>query len=154
MIFQSLENTVFRAVTHVRQVIHSKFNSNTKPVYGDFKGSSITANETPTKNEVEQFWNSIWEKQTKFNNNAKWLKELQKKCCKDVTPKIYKIDRPTVDKVINNMSLNKSPGKDLIIALRRQTDWLSFTKTPTMAKRPFQPGKWSKDNTYCKKRAH
>ena len=53
MIFQSLENTVFRAVTHVRQVIHSKFNSNTKPVYGDFKGSSITANETPTKNEVE-----------------------------------------------------------------------------------------------------
>ena len=28
----------------------------------------------------------------------------------------------TVDKVINNMSLNKSPGKDLIIALQRQTN--------------------------------
>ena len=35
---------------------------------------------------------------------------------KDVTPKICKIDTQTVDKVINNMPLNKSPGKDLIIA--------------------------------------
>ena len=40
---------------HARQAINSKFNSNTKSVYRDFKGSSITANETPTKNEVEEF---------------------------------------------------------------------------------------------------
>ena len=121
MIFQSLDNTVFRAVNHVRQVIHSKFNSNTKLVYGDFKGSSITANETPTKNEVEQFWKSIWEKQTKFNNNAKWLKELQKNMLQRHNTKNLQ-NLETVDKVINNMSLNKSPGKDLIIALQRQTD--------------------------------
>ena len=50
-------------------------------------------------------------------NNVKWLKELEKTYCKDVTTKTYKIDRQTVDKVINDMSLNKSPGKDLIIAL-------------------------------------
>ena len=47
----------------------------------------------------------------KFNKNAKWLKELEKKYCKHVKPKTYKIDRETLDKVINNMSLNRSPGK-------------------------------------------
>ena len=46
----------------------------------------------------------------KFNKNAKWLKELEKKYCKHVTPKTYKIDQETLDKVIN-MSLNRSPGK-------------------------------------------
>ena len=101
---------------HARHVINSKFNSNKKSVYRDFKGSNITANETPTKNEVEEFWKSIWEKETKFNKNAKWLKKLEKTYCKDVTPKTYKADRQTVDQVINNMSLNKSPGKELIIA--------------------------------------
>ena len=44
------------------------------------------------------------------------MKELEKTYYKGVTSKAYKIDRQTVDKVINNMSLKKSPGKDLIIA--------------------------------------
>ena len=57
-----------------------------KSVYRDFKGSSITANETPTKNEVEEFWKSILEKETKFNKNGKSLKELEKTYCNDVTP--------------------------------------------------------------------
>ena len=35
---------------------------------------------------------------------------------KDVIPKTDKIDRQTVDKVINNMSLTNSPDKYLIIA--------------------------------------
>ena len=71
---------------HARQVINSKFNSKMKSVYRDFKGSSITANETPTKNEVEEFWKSILEKETKFNKNGKSLKELEKTYCNDVTP--------------------------------------------------------------------
>ena len=73
-------------------------------------------NETPTKNEVDEIWKSIWETETKINKNAKWLKELEKTYCKDVTPKTYKIDRQILDKVINNKSLNKSPGKDLKLA--------------------------------------
>ena len=67
---------------HARHVINSKFNSNKKSVYRDFKGSNITANETPTKNEVEEFWKSIWEKETKFNKNAKWLKKQKKHIAK------------------------------------------------------------------------
>ena len=64
----------------------------------------------------------------------------------DVTPKTCKIDRQTVDKVINNMPLNKSPGKDLIIAfwfkkLHFYRDRLTeLYQTPTMAKRQFQSG--------------
>ena len=101
---------------HEREVINSKFSSNTKSVYREFKGSSITVNEAPTKNEVEKSWKSIWQKKTKFNKNAKWLKELEKAYCKDLVPKTYKIDRQTADNVIKSMSLNKLPGKDLIIA--------------------------------------
>ena len=131
---------------HARQVINSKFNSKTKSVYRDFKGSSITANETPTKNEVEEFWKSILEKETKLNKNGKSLKELEKTYCNDVTPQTYKKKKKIVDKVINNMSLNNSPGKDLIIAfwlkkLHFYRDRLTeLYQNTTMAKRPFQPG--------------
>ena len=45
----------------------------------------------------------------------KLLKELEKHC-KEVTPKMYKTNQQTAFKVINNMTLIKSPGKDLIIA--------------------------------------
>ena len=65
---------------------------------------------------LKSFGKSIWKIETKINKKTKWLKELEKMFCKDGTPKTCKIDRETVDKVINNMSLNKSPGKDLKIA--------------------------------------
>ena len=45
-----------------------------KSVYHDFKLSNITVNETPTKNKVEEFWKSVWEKETKINQNVSWLK--------------------------------------------------------------------------------
>ena len=83
-----------------------KFVSNPKSVY-NFKGSSITVNETPTKNKVEESWKSSWEKETKFNKNAKWFEEIEKTYYKEITPKTYKIDRQTVDEAINNMPLNK-----------------------------------------------
>ena len=58
------------------------------------------------------------------------MKELEKKYCKHVTPKTYKIDRETLDKVINKMSLNRPPGKtynSLLVQkasfLKRQIDW-------------------------------
>ena len=85
------------------------FNTNPKSVYRDFKGNDITLTNLPAKHEVEDFWKVIWATETNFNKNARWLKELEKTYCKNVTPKM-------VDKVINNMLLNNSPGKDLIIA--------------------------------------
>ena len=52
---------------------------------------SITVNETLTKNEVKEFWRSIWEKD-KINKNVKLLEELEEAYCRDVIPKTYKID--------------------------------------------------------------
>ena len=40
---------------HERQVINSKFVCNPKTVYHSFKSNSITANQIPTKNKVEEF---------------------------------------------------------------------------------------------------
>ena len=64
---------------------------------------------------------------------------------KDVTPKTCKIDTQTVDKV-NNMPLNKSPGKDLIIAfwfkkLHFYRDRLTeLYQNTSDSKEIFQPG--------------
>ena len=55
----------------VTQAIMSKFISNTKSVYRDFKGSSVTVNKTPTKNEV-------LEKHLGKRVNVNLLKELEK----------------------------------------------------------------------------
>ena len=79
---QDLKATVIKLKwlkkNHARQVINSEFISNTKSVYRDFKGTSITVNETPNKSEVEEFWKSIWEKGPKINKNAEWLKKTRK----------------------------------------------------------------------------
>ena len=34
--------------------------------------------------------------------------------CKNIIPTKYEIQRKTLDKIINDMQLNKSPGRDLI----------------------------------------
>ena len=91
-------------------------NTKLKSVYRDLKGNKITLTNLPAKHEVEDFWKGIGATKTSFNKNAKQLKELEKTYCKNVTLETYEIDRKMVDKVINNMHLNKSPGKDLIIA--------------------------------------
>lgn len=65
-------------------------------------------NDTAAKNEVEEFWESIWEKETKTNKDAELLKELEETYYKEVTPKNYKIGRQIVDKVIKNMPLATS----------------------------------------------
>ena len=66
-----------------RHVINNKFNTNPKSVYRNLKGNNITLTNLPAKHEVE----------TNFNKNAKWLKELEKTYCKNVTPKTYEIEQ-------------------------------------------------------------
>ena len=73
-----------------RQVINNKFNTNPKSVYRDFKGNNITLTILLAKHEVEDFWNSIWVTETNLNKNTKWIEELEKKYCKNVTPKLIK----------------------------------------------------------------
>ena len=83
-------------------------------MYRDFKGGNIRLEKIPTKDEVQSFWQNIWQRETKFNESAKCLGILQRTYCKNIIPTKYEIERKTLDKIINDMQLNKSPGRDLI----------------------------------------
>ena len=97
-----------------RKLINRKFFNNPKSVFRDFKRGNIRLEKIPTKDEVQSFWQNIWQRETKFNKSAKWLGILERTYCKNIIPTKYEIERKTLDKIINDMQLNKSPGRDLI----------------------------------------
>ena len=54
-----------------------KFQNNQKQVFRTWK-SKQQINTPPSKGKTENFWSSIWEKETNFNNEAPWVKTLEK----------------------------------------------------------------------------
>ena len=65
-----------------RKSINHRFNCDPKSVYRTMKGNCITAENIPTKNEIETFWKSIWQDTNKtFNETASWLRELELTYC-------------------------------------------------------------------------
>lgn len=55
--------------------INTTFSNNPAKVYSQWQGSKTTAN--PPRAETEQYWKSIWEKETPHNTNAQWLADLK-----------------------------------------------------------------------------
>ena len=108
---QETENT---KKNHERKLTNCRFFNNPKGVYQDFKGGNIRSEKIPNKDEVQSFWQNIWQRETKFNKSAKWLGILERTYCKNIIPTKYEIERKTLDKIINDMQLNKSPGRDLV----------------------------------------
>ena len=78
------------------------------------KGSNIIATKIPEKADVEEFWKNIWNIKMKFNQNATWLLELEESYCKSITLKLYSINIDILNKAVNKMKINKSPGRDKI----------------------------------------
>ena len=78
------------------------------------KGSNIRLEKIPTKGKVQSFWQNIWQRETKFSKGANWLGMLERMHCKNIIPTKYEIERKTLDKIINDMHLYKSPGRDRI----------------------------------------
>jgi hypothetical protein len=66
------------------------------------------------KEEVENFWKGIWQKDAVFNEKAEWLDHLEKTYCTNVTTNDYTIDTTSLDKVIQKIQPNKAPGNDSI----------------------------------------
>ena len=99
---------------HERKSINRRFFNNPKSVYRDFKGSNIRLEKIPIKNEVQSFWKNIWQRETKFNKSVKWLDILERTYCKNIIPTKSEIERKTLDKIISDMQLKKSPGRDFI----------------------------------------
>ena len=71
-----------------KKSINRKFINNPKGVYRDFKRSNIRLEEIPAKDKLQLFWQKYLPNRAKFNKS--------------------------IDKTINDMQLNKSPGRDLI----------------------------------------
>ena len=99
--------------SHERKSINRRFFNNPKGMYRDFKGSNIRLEKILTKDEVQLFWQNIWQRETKFNKIAESLGILERTYCKNIPTKC-KRKRKNLDKIINDMQLNKSTGRDLI----------------------------------------
>ena len=97
-----------------RKSLNKKFATNPKHVYRSMKGSNVIPNKIPEKTDVEEFWKNIWNVETKFNQNSKWLPELEKSYCTNITPKLYRINIDVLNKAINKTKINKSPGRDSV----------------------------------------
>ena len=79
------------------------------------KGDAISIEKIPRKDGVESLWKGIWQKSKIFNNKADWLLHLEKTYCNNFTVTEYKIIRIILDKAIQKIQINKTPGNDLII---------------------------------------
>ena len=99
--------------SHERKSINRRSFNNPKGMYRDFKGSNIRLEKILTKDEVQLFWQNIWQRETKFNKIAEWLGILERTYCENIPTKC-KRKRKNLDKIINDMQLNKSTGRDLI----------------------------------------
>ena len=113
--------------------------------------------DVPDPEKLEKFWGGLWETETDFNNEAPWLKTLEREYVTNATQLEYEITDEILDKVIAKMP-NDKPGIDLmtclcIKALQRTEQhlkrslekvllkqeeiptWLITTKTILLAKR-------------------
>ena len=95
-----------------RRRISKLFQVAPKTVYRELKGESAKAvNEMLTKDGMEEFWSSLWEKPTEHNKNAPWIKELEEEYCKEVHQKDYEITDEILNKVLTKLANDKS-GQD------------------------------------------
>ena len=97
-----------------RKSINNKFRKNPKAVYRSMKGNDISATEISTTEDMNSFWKNIWGKESNFQKEAKWIKNLEKNYCKNVRQQPYKITEEILNKAVCKLFLGKSPGRDLI----------------------------------------
>ena len=97
-----------------RKSLNKKLTTNPKHTYCLTKGSNIITTKIPEKADIEDFLRNIWNVKTKFNQNAKWLPEPEELYCTNITLKLYSINTDILNRAINKIKINKSPGRDKI----------------------------------------
>ena len=97
-----------------RNAINGKFQFNQKQVFRTWKCKQIQIKENPTKEEITEFWTSIWGKESTFNTNAEWVKQLESDYHPNPKLTEYKITSKLFSDVLKNMKNNGAPGHDLI----------------------------------------
>ena len=83
-------------------------------MHRNLKGNNITATEFLTTEDIESFWKNIWEKESNFHKEAKWMKNLEKNYCKNVRQQPYKITKEILNNAVSKLFLGKSSSRDLI----------------------------------------
>ena len=81
-------------------------------MFRTWKSKQQQINTAPTKDKIENFWSSIWEKETSFKKEASWIKTLENDYCKKTRSKNYFITQQTFDSVLKRMKNNDAPGND------------------------------------------
>ena len=103
--------------------INQLFAKSPKQVYREFKSNDTFKIENPpTAEHLKNFWGGIWQKDSTFNEEAAWLKDLREIYCEYFVEKQHKIDENVVKKIISRFHNNKAPGLDLIIAY-----WMKYS---------------------------
>ena len=53
------------------------FENNPKKLYRDIRGNNIDMTHVPNKETLESFWKPIFEKESKYERNKKWLGDYE-----------------------------------------------------------------------------
>ena len=88
-----------------------------KNVYRSIKGERAKpVSEMPTKQQINDFWGSLWGIPVQHNNEAPWLEKLRHEYCVTAKQKDYEITDEILDKALTKMA-NDKPGRDLIAGI-------------------------------------
>ena len=110
----SSENLQRRKIIMQRNAINGKFQFNQKQVFRTWKCKQIQIKENPIKEEITELWTSIWGKESTFNTNAEWVKQLESDYHPNTKLTEYKVTSKLFSDVLKNMKNNGAPGHDLI----------------------------------------
>ena len=64
------------------------------------KGDKIEVDMIPIRESLEQYWSSIWQDNTIFNEKADWLKDLSNTCSMNMVNNEYKINLQILENLI------------------------------------------------------
>ena len=102
-----------RKTVDERQRINRNFSTNAKSVYRKYRAEEeIQVSYPPEAENVKNFWNSIWRKETPCNVQADWIEKLEKEYCQHVTPRTYELTMKAFKLIISRIPNNRAPGAD------------------------------------------
>ena len=100
-------------------------------MFRTWKSKQQQINTAPTKDKIENFWSSIWEKETSFRKEAPWIKTLENGYCRDTRSKNYFITQQIFESVLKKIKNNVAHGNDCIRSywIKRLTSTLPYLLT-------------------------
>ena len=105
-------NRLKRYKTRSKQFTENRdFTNSPDKFYKNLRGSSIPITKTPSKQEIENFWEPILGTKSNFNNQAPWIGEYEATI--DIQPYEFQpITKEEMSEAITNFANWKSPGID------------------------------------------